>query len=196
MKLWQDIRFGLRTLRKSPGYTAAAVLTLGLGIGATTAVFRTCDAFLWKPLPVPHLDRLMAIVERVAEDPGDWVAMSPADATDIEHEQTCFEQVTAWTGGLANIVGGDGEPERVGQFLVKPNFFSLMGVTPALGRGFAMGEDQAGYDRVVVLSDALWRRRFAADPQIVGKKIRLDDEDYQVIGVAPPRFEFPMTSEL
>jgi len=194
--LWRDIRFGLRTLRKSPGYTTAAVLTLALGIGATTAIFSSSDAFLWKPLPVPHLDRMAAVTQRVPDDPGDWMPVSPADSTDIEHQQTCFEQVTAWTDGLANIVGADGEPERVGQYLVQPNFFSLLGVTPALGRGFVMDEDREGYDKVVVLSDAIWRRRFAADRAIVGKKIRLDDEDYQVIGVAPARLEFPMGAEL
>jgi predicted permease len=196
VKLWQDIRFGLRTLRKSPGYTTASVLTLALGIGATTAIFSASDAILWKPMPALNLDRLAVVTERVNDDPTGWKAVSPADATDIDHQQTCFEQVTAWEGGSANIVGNDGEPERVNQFRVKPNFFSALGVSPALGRGFAMGEDQEGYDHVVVLSDSLWKGRFAADRNIVGKKIRLDDTDFLVIGVTQARFEFPLTSEL
>ena len=196
MNLWQDIRFGLRTLRKSPGYTAAAVVTLALGIGATTAVFSVSDSIMWKPMPALHLDRLAVVTQRLNDDPTTWRAVSPADATDIDHQQTCFEQVTAWGGGSADIVGNDGEPERVNQFRVKPNFFSALGVSPALGRGFAMGEDQEGSDHVVVLSDSLWKRRFAADRNIVGRKIRLDDTDFLVIGVAPARFEFPLTSEL
>ncbi|MGP8246345.1 MAG: ABC transporter permease [Bryobacteraceae bacterium] len=196
MTLWQDIRFGLRTLRKSPGYTTAAVLTLALGIGATTAVFSVSDSVMWKPMPALHLDRLAVVTERVNDDPTTWKAVSPADTIDISRQQTCFEQVTAWEGGSANIVGNDGEPERVNQFRVKPNFFSALGVSPALGRSFAMGEDQEGSDRVVVLSDSLWKRRFAADRNIVGKKIRLDDADFLVIGVAPAGFEFPLTSEL
>lgn len=196
MNLWQDIRFGLRTLRKSPGYTVAAVVTLALGIGATTAVFSVSDSIMWKPMPALHLDRLAVVTQRVNDDPTGWKAVSPADATDIDHQQTCFEQVTAWEGGSANIVGNDGEPERVSQFRVKPNFFSALGVSPALGRGFAMGEDQEGSDHVAVLSDSLWKGRFAADRNIVGRKIRLDDADFLVIGVAPARFEFPLTSEL
>ncbi|MGA2113234.1 MAG: ABC transporter permease [Bryobacteraceae bacterium] len=196
MKLWQDIRFGLRTLRKSPGYMAAAVATLALGIGATTAIFSAIDSILWKPMPALDLDRLTVVTERVNDDPTGWKAVSPADATDIDRQQTCFEQVTAWEGGAANIAGNDGELERINQFRVRPNFFSALGVRPALGRGFAMGEDQEGNDHVAILSDSLWKRRFAADRNIVGKKIRLDEMEYLVIGVAPARFEFPLTSEL
>jgi len=90
VKLWQDIRFGLRTLRKSPGYTAAAVATLALGIGATTAVFSVSDSILWKPMPALNLDRLAVVTERVNDDPTGWKAVSPADATDIDRQQTCF----------------------------------------------------------------------------------------------------------
>src|SRR5208283_3957506 len=112
VNLWQDTRFGLRTLRKSPGYTVAAVVTLALGIGATASVFSVSDSILWKPMPALHLERLAVVTQRVNEDPTGWKEVSPADAVDIDHQQTCFEQVTAWEGGSADIVGNDGEPER------------------------------------------------------------------------------------
>ena len=196
MHLWQDLRFAARTLRKSPGFAATAVVTLALGIGATTAIFSICDALLWKPLPVPNLDRLVTIVQRVPGDPNDWAPVTPGDFADLQRQLTAFAGLTCFDDGNANLIGANGEPESVNQFLVAPNFFEVMGAKPAIGRTFAEGEDHAGRDRVVVLSDALWRRRFGADREIVGKYIRLDDADYLVTGVMPPHFEFPFSTEL
>src|SRR5439155_12369065 len=102
----------------------------------------------------------------------------------------------AWTDGMANIVGASGEPERVIQYLVSANFFDVLGVRMPLGRGFAPGDDEPGREREVVLSDALWRNRFGGDPAIVGKTIRLDDQDFLVTGVAPPKFDFPRAAQL
>jgi putative ABC transport system permease protein len=196
MNLWQDVRFGARTLRKSPGFTLTAVVTLALGIGVTTATYSVCDAMLWKPVPLPHLDRLAMVFERVPNDPNDWEALTPADFEDIQRGNRTFESLAAWQYGMANIVGADGQPDRVRQILVTANFFRVIGVSPALGRGLLPGEDQPGHEPVVVLSEALWKRRFGGDPAILGRSIRLDDANCRVVGVMPPRVEFPMGSDL
>jgi putative ABC transport system permease protein len=196
MQLWQDIRYGARTLRKSPGFTLTAVATLALGIGATTANFSVCDAMLWKPLPIPNLNRLAMVLQRVRGEPNEWEWLAPADVADFRRQQTAFESVAAWDDDLSNLSGNGAAPERVGRYLVTPNFFALLGAQPVLGRTFAPDEEQPGHEHVVVLSDALWRRRFAADPSIVGRDIRINDEDYRVIGIMPAKFIFPMTSEL
>ena len=196
MSLSNDVRFGARALAKSPGFAITAVLTMAFGIGATTAIFSVSDAMLWKPVPLPRLDSLTALLGRVADDPMDFNWINTGDLADIRRENTSFDDLTYWGDGLANIVGSGGEPERVAQFLVNPNFFDVIGVKPVRGRGFLAGEDEPGREREVVLSDALWRRRFGADPEIVGRKIRLDDMDFLVVGVMPPKFEFPKTAEL
>ena len=196
MSLWQDIRYGARTLRNSPGFTLTAVVTMALGIGATTATFSVCDAMLWKPLPLPHLDQLVIVLQRAPDDPNDWVANTPADAEDIRRENTYFQGMAFWEGGSANIVGAGGEPERIKGYQVSANFFDVLGVAPARGRVFQPGEDQPGRQREVVIGDGLWRRRFGADPEILGKPIRLDNDDYTVVGVMPEKSEFPVTAEL
>ena len=196
MSLWQDLHYGARTLRNSPGFTLTAVVTMALGIGATTATFSVCDAMLWKPLPLPHLDQLVIVLQRLPDDPHDWVSDTPADAEDIRRENTSFQGVALWEGGSANIVGAGGEPERVKGYEVSANFFGVLGVTPARGRVFQPGEDQPGRQHEVVIADGLWRRRFGADPEILGKPIRLDNDDYTVIGVMPEKSEFPITAEM
>jgi putative ABC transport system permease protein len=193
--LWQDIRYGERMLRKSPGFAITAVLTLGLGIGATTAVFSVCDALLWKPIALPHLESLVMVLQRDPGDANDWNSGTAADLEDIRRESAALENLAIWQDGMANISGA-GEPERVIQALVSANFFTTLGVQPVLGRGFQEGEDQPGREREVVLSDRLWRRRFAADPSIVGRNIRLDDQNFLVTGVMAASFDFPMATEL
>jgi putative ABC transport system permease protein len=196
MNLWQDIRYGERTLRKSPGFAITAVLTLGLGIGVTTAVFSVVDSLLWKPIALPHLETLVMVLQRVPDAPNQWDSSTLADLDDIRRQSKAIENIATWQGGMANIVGAGGEPERVLQTLVSANFFNTFGVQPVYGRGFQEGEDQPGREREVVLSDRLWRRRFAADPAIVGKNIRLDDQNFLVTGVMPASFDFPMAAEL
>ena len=196
MNLWQDIRYGERMLRKSPGFAITAVLTLALGIGATTAVFSVCDSLLWKPIAVPHLESLVMVAQRVPGAPNDWNSSSPADLDDVRRESTVLENLATWDRGMANIAGAGGEPERALQALVSANFFTTLGVQPVLGRGFQQDEDQPGREREVVLSDRLWRRRFAADATIVGQNIRLDDQNFLVTGVMPASFDFPMATEL
>lgn len=196
MNVWQDIRYGARTLVNSPGFATTAVLTMALGIGVTTAIFSVCDAMLWKPVPLPHLETLVAVLQGIPDDPNHWNTATAADIEDIRRESTSFSGLASWQGGLANLTGSAGEPERVSQALVSANFFDVVGVQPSRGRAFQPGEDQPGREREVILSDGLWHRRFAADPDIVGKSIRLDDENYTVTGVMPANLDFPMTTEV
>jgi putative ABC transport system permease protein len=197
MSLWQDIRYGERMLRKSPGFAIAAILTLGLGIGATTSVFSVCDSLLWKPVALPHMDTLVTVMQRDPVEPNSSRdAASPADLADIRRQANTIENLASWDRGAANIVGSTGEAERVNQTLVTANFFDCIGVQPALGRGFQPGEDQPGREREVVLSDRLWKRRFGADPAIVGKTIRLDSQNFLVTGVMPATYDFPLATEL
>jgi putative ABC transport system permease protein len=195
MNLWNDVRYGARMLLKSPAFSVAAILTLALGIGATTATFSSADALLWKPIPLPHLETLVMVGQR-ADDPGDFNSATPADIDDLRRQNATFAGLASFEEGLANLAGGGGEPERASQALVNANFFDLMGVQPARGRGFQPGEDQPGRESEVIFSDALWRNRFGADPNIVGKNIRLDDRDFLVIGVMPPKFVFPLATDL
>lgn len=196
MNLWHDVRYGARMLRKSPGFAVTAVLTLGLGIGATTAVYSVSDALLWKPVPLPHLETLVAVQQRMPGEPNNWEAVTPADLEDIRRESTSFASMTAYQEGMANIVGEAGEPKRVLQALVAANFFDVLGVQPERGRAFEAGEDQPGREREAIFSDKLWRNQFGADPAIVGKNIRLDDQNFLVIGVMPASFDLPQAMEV
>ncbi len=196
MSLWQDIRYGERMLRKSPSFTATAVLTLALGIGATTAVFSVCDALLWKPVSLPNLDSLVMVLQRVPGEPQAWDDATPADLEDVRRASSTIADLASWQRGLANIVGPGGEPDRVYQTLVTANFFGVLGVQPAIGRGFLPGEDQPGREREVVLSDRLWKHSFGADRTIVGKTIHLDDQNFLVVGVMPSTFDFPLATGL
>jgi putative ABC transport system permease protein len=196
MNSWRDVRTGVRTLRKSPGYAATAILTLALGIGATTATFSFCDGLLWKPLPLPHLESLAMIVERVPESPAEWRSLTPADFDDITRQTSAFSSMAAWDDDAANLIVPGSPPERVVQVLTSANFFDVLGVAPAQGRAFAPGEDQRGREPVVILSHDLWQRRFSGDPAILGRPVHLNDKTYRVIGVMPPGFQFPKRAQL
>jgi putative ABC transport system permease protein len=192
----QDIRYGARMLVKSPGFAITAILTMALGIGVTTAIFSVCDALLWKPVPLPHLESLVTVLQGSPQDLQQWDSATPADIEDIRRENTTLGSLASWDGGLANLGASGGEPERVIQTLVSANFFEVVGVRPARGRAFQPGEDQPGREREVILSDGLWRRRFAGDPGIVGQTIRLDDEPYTVTGIMPASYDFPLATEI
>jgi putative ABC transport system permease protein len=193
--LLQDVRYGVRTLLKSRGFAAIAVFTLGLGIGATTVVYSLSDALLWKPIPLPHLETLVAIGQRVPAEQSSMDQLTPADLEDIRHDITSLDGIAAFEEGMANIAGDGGEPERVIQAVVAVNYFDVICVQPAMGRGFQEGEGQQGREREVIFSDKLWRNRFGADASIVGKAIRLDDQNYEVIGVMPASFDYPVGCE-
>jgi putative ABC transport system permease protein len=193
-EFWQDLRYGARMLLKTPGFTAAAALTLALGVGANTAVFSVIYATLLKPLPYPEAERIykseLYIPERSLSVPGriqDYLEWRKAD--------TAFSAVAALQQGGWNLTG-NGEPESIGGARVSVNFFDFLGVPPALGRGFVPEEETPGADRVVVISDALWRRRYGADPNLVGRTIELNGQDHVVIGIAAPSLLVPTGTQL
>jgi putative ABC transport system permease protein len=196
MNLWRDVKTGFRTLRNSPGYAATAILTLGLGIGATTATFSFCDGLLWKPLPLPRVESLAMIAERDPESPARVRNLTPADFDDIRRQSSAFTALAAWDDNYANLVEPGGPPERVDSVSVSANFFDVLGVAPARGRAFLPGEDRRGGELVVILGDDLWHRRFGADPAIASRLVHLNDKTYRVVGVMPPGFRFPKRAQL
>ena len=171
------MRYAIRTLLRSPGFAAAAVLTLGLGIGANTAIFSAVDAALLRPLPLTHAKRLVQIWETHPMFP--HLAVAFPDYVDWRAQATSFEQLAAW-GYQSFLITGVGEPEKVDGSIVSDGFLSTIGLRPALGRGFVDGETQA-----VLLGDALWRRKFNGDPAIVGRSIRMNGASFTVVGVLP-----------
>ena len=186
--LLRDVHFGLRMIVRAPGLTAAVVLLLGLGVGATTAVFTVVDRVMLRPLPYPHADRLVSIWET---DPP--VSQSPASAPDYldwKAQSESFDAMAAY-GFVALTFTGDGDPERLWAQRVSGEFFSLLGATPGAGRSFLPDDAQEGHDAVVVLSHALWARRYHADPSVVGRQIILSGRSHTVIGVMPRGFRAP-----
>ena len=181
--VWQDLRFGLRVLAKQPAFTLVAVVTLALGIGANTAIFSVVNAVLLSPLPFPESHRLVDLFETFK--PNGFGSVSVPNLRDWQQQNTVFEGIAAYTGGNFNLESGD-NPQRLNALRVEAHYFDVLGLRPALGRTFARGEDEAGRDRVVVLSDALWRASFGADPNIVDKTVPLNGQNYTVIGVMPP----------
>ncbi|MGA8029835.1 MAG: ABC transporter permease [Bryobacteraceae bacterium] len=195
MNLWQDGRYAGRKLLKAPAFAITAIITMALGIGVTTAIFSVCDALLWRPAPLPHLERLVMVMQEIPGELNDWNPASPADVDALRDENRTLENLASWQEGLANL-SGSGEPDRVVQAMVTANFFDVADIQPVRGRAFQAGEDQPGREREVILSDGFWRRRFGADPQIIGKPVRVDDQAYTVIGVMPPGFAFPLATEI
>jgi putative ABC transport system permease protein len=190
--LIQDIRYSLRALRKSPVYALIAILTLGLGIGANTAIFTYVNAWLIKPLAYPQADRLIVLLSHDTKQGWTYNGVtSTADFIDLEKQDTAFEQIASWTGWYFNLTS-DGPPERVIGGLVSWNFFQTLGVKPMLGRVFLPEESQPASSHVAILSRGLWQSRYAGDPQIVGRRIKLQGESYTVVGVMPSSFQFPL----
>ena len=192
--LGQDLRFGLRMLRQSPGFTGVAILTLALGIGANTAIFSVVYAALLRPLPYAQPDRLITLgearLQQESTSPTDtqfWVASYP-DYLDWKRDSKTFQSIAGFGGDGFTL--REGEPESVPAVMVTTNFFSTMGVAPLLGRDFVAGEDIAAGPKVTILSYQFWTRRFNSNPNIIGRSIRLDANSVTVIGVLPREFEF------
>src|SRR6185436_14637227 len=185
--LWQDVRYAARGLRHRPAFTAAAALTLALGIGANTAIFSVVEAVLIRPLPYPEAGRLVRIGQSWnGVDPG---AVSPPNFLDLRAGSRVFESLSPiiwWTGALT----GGSRPESVDGQQVSSAFFAMLRVQPLVGRTFVADDDQPGHDRVVVLSHELWRRRFNADPRAVGTGVILDGDPYTIVGIMPAGFGF------
>ena len=184
--LRQDVRYGLRMLRRAPGFTAAALTTLALGIGANTAIFSVVDAVLLRPLPFPDADRLVTIGDRNADGRSSNVGF--ATMVEWRERSRSFEQLALMRSSLPTLVT-NGEAERLLGVRVSANYFDMMGVRPALGRPFTWDEDRPDHRFVAILSDSLWRRRFGADPSIVGRTIVLSELEFRIVGVMPPSFE-------
>ncbi|HEY4741731.1 MAG TPA: ABC transporter permease [Candidatus Acidoferrales bacterium] len=190
--LLQDITYAYRTLRKAPFYALIAIATLALGIGANTAIFSYVNAWLIKPLPYPQADRLIVLLSHDTKQ--GWTGQSvtsTADFLDYQKQDTAFEQFASWTAWYFNLTS-DGAPERVSGGMVSWNFFQTLGVKPMLGRVFLPEESQPASSHVAILSRGLWQSRYAGDPQIVGRTIKLQGESYTVVGVMPASFQFPL----
>src|ERR1039458_2457089 len=189
-----DVRYGLRMLRKSPGFTAVAVVTLALGIGANTAIFSVVRAVLLPPLPFANPGRLVEIQlrDRKTGEPANWVAYR--DVADWRAQNRSFESIGAHRFALLNLTAA-GQPDALYGGSVSADLLPLLGVPPLAGRFFLPAEDQPGHDQEIILSYDLWQRRFAGDPSIVGRTIRLTGvhtQDYTVVGVMPRGFNFPL----
>lgn len=189
--LIQDIRYAARSLRKSPGFTVVAILTLALGIGANTAIFSLVNAVLLRPLPFPNADRIASISESAVGLGFPQIPFSPSDFHEFAARQTSFQTIAAYSNTHYELSGEGGVGERITATRSSATLLPLLGAQPLLGRTFTAQEDSPGHS-VVILSYGLWNRRYAADPHIIGKTIDLDREPYEVVGVMPRQFVFPM----
>ena len=188
----QDVRYTLRNMRRQAGFAVVAVVTLALGIGANTAIFSVIHAVMLAPLPYGQPEALASVTNH-------WPGSARGGMSDPEYldyaERSRSLRIAAMAGVAMNLVGGTGDPERVTGALVTANTFDVLGTQPVLGRAFADGEDREGRTNLVLLSDALWRRRFASDPSIVGRVVNVDGIPCTVIGVLGPAFQLPMEFE-
>jgi predicted permease len=181
--LRQDVKFGLRTMRRNPGFTAVAVMTLALGIGANTAIFSVVNAVLLRPLSYRDPARLVTVLH------DGWKPVAPANFLDWRERSRSFESIAAAQLWSLTMTGRD-RPEQLNVLQTSAELFHVLGVDAALGRTYAAGEDQPGREHVVVLSHGFWQRRFGGDRGVVGQQVTLDGEAYTVIGVMPPDFQF------
>src|SRR6476646_243104 len=187
--LWQDLGFGVRMLRKSPGFTAIVVLTISLGIGATTAIFSVVDATLLHPLPYPQPEQLVSIQDDLPGAGAQDVGMSEPEWQDLQHSGI-FEYVSP-TWFDENNLTGSSQPARVRLLIVAPNYFALLGVKPQLGRAFNSEDHTPGLLLEVLISDGLWKRAFGGDPHMLDQSVRMDTDVYRIVGVMPAGFDAP-----
>jgi len=185
--LWQDIRYGVRMLRRNPGFAAVAILTLAIGIGANIVIFSVVNGILLKPLPFPDSRRVVTIWETDANRNVTRGMASAPEFLDWRDMNHVFQELSAYRA-LSFAITGSGDPERVWGSQVSGNFFRMLRVTPIVGRDFTPEDEQSGHDQVVLLSYGLWQRRYGADSAILGKTILLDEKPYVVIGVLPRSF--------
>ncbi len=187
----KDIRYGVRSLLKRPGFTAVAVFTLALGIGANSAIFSVLNAVLLRPLPYVDPDRIVHIEETEGQV---GIGVSPPNLLDFQQQNNTFESVAGYTGG-SFILTGAGEPLRVQSCAISSDLFSVVGVKPLIGRSFSVEDEKPGQARTALISYGLWQRRFGGDQALLQKQITLDSDSYTVVGVMPSGFEFPIQSE-
>jgi putative ABC transport system permease protein len=187
-KLWHDLRYAIRMLKRSPGFAAVAIVTIALGIAANTAIFSVVKAILIEPLAYKDSDRLVVLNHYYAKVALDSSMSAPGYAYYRDNNRV-FENMAAFTGGGINLTGS-GEPERLNGGRVSASFFETLGVTPIIGRVFTAGEDRPGNNLVVVLSYGLWQSRFGGDPGILGKTLQLNSRAFTVIGITPQWFRY------
>ncbi len=193
--VWQDFRYGIRLLRAEPGYTAAAALTMAVGIGAVAAVFSFVNGLLLRPLPFPNAERLFLIGRTTGSAGGGRFNLSFSDFSNLRHRQQVFTGMAAYDEGSFALTGA-GEPAWISGAEVSANLFSILGMTPALGRDFLPGDDRLGTQRVAIVGYGLWRRQFGSDPGLVGKEIVLKGRTHRVAGIMPAGFNFPEDAEV
>jgi predicted permease len=188
--LWQDLRYGLRLLAKSPGFTVVAILTLALGIGANTAIFSFVNAVLLKPLPYPHPERIVSVWEKHPGGTPNFI--STLNFLDWNGQNRCFQFLSAIAGETVSLTGS-GIPQELNVQRVSPSYFKMLGVGATLGRTFDSSDDQVGKDQEVVLSNRIWQSQFGSDPNVIGRNIALDSKSYTIIGVLPANSTFDRT---
>src|SRR6185295_11670518 len=194
--LTQDLRYAVRTLVKSPGFTAVAVLCLSLGIGVNATIFSVIDGVILQPYPFPDGEQIIvphSTSQKLRVTRG---GVSFQNFEDLRDSNTTFSSMAAFTTRSLTIADGAGDPERYQGVAVSSGLFGLLGISPVLGRDFRPEDDRPGAAAVVVLSDEVWRRRYSGDPNIVGHALSLNGRSATVIGVMPPRFKFPQTHRL
>ena len=198
--LWQDTRYGARMLRKSPGLTSVAVLSLALGIGAISTIFSFVNGIMLRPLPYPESNRLALLDETALKRGIISMGVSFPNFLDWRQQNHSFEDIAAYTTGGFAIAGsgptGGSEPEQLKGAFVSQGLFEILGVAPIRGRTFTADEDQPDHDQVVILSYGLWQRRFGADPNFIGQTVTLNNRSRTVIGIMPKGFQFPEVAEL
>ena len=194
-QLLNDIRYACRNLIKRPGFTFIAVATLALGIGANSAIFSAINALLLKPLPLTDQDLVMTIWDKNPSRGVEHNEVAMANYLDWKVQNKSFDQLALYRWWSTNITGID-TPERVQGFLVTGNFFTALGAKPMLGRAFSEEENQPGKDSVAIITYSLWQRRFGGDPNIINKQVTLNTISRTVVGVMPPRFNFPKGAEI
>lgn len=190
----QDVRFGLRMLAKHRVATVVSILALAVGMGANTAMFSLAEAFLLHPAPFENADRIVALVDSRPQQNIDMNGIAPATYFDWQKEVRSFDRLAAYAWQEVNLTG-DGNPQKVNTFKISANLFETLGVQPQLGRGFVSDEEEPGKDQEIVLGHALWEQRYASDPQILGKNIKVDGKSYTVVGVMGKGFDFPLPAE-
>jgi len=190
--LLRDLRFGLRMLTKTPGFTAVSLITLALGIGATTAMFSVVNGVLLRPLPYKESNRLVLIKERLPKFTAEPIDIPAPDVITFQQENRAFEGVSGFQPVNMDLTG-IGSPVRIGAARISWNGFQILGVAPLLGRAFTAEEDNSG-QYVTVLSYGTWQQKFGGSPDILSRKIELDRRQYQIVGVMPPEFAFPLQS--
>ena len=193
--LVHDIRYGIRMLFSKPAFTALSIITLGLGIGANTAIFSLVNAVLLKPFAYPDSDRIVTLWQNNQKSGVTYNDVAPANFLDWKEQASSFESMAGVEPHGFSLIG-HGEPERFAVWLVTESFFETMGVEAYRGRTFTPTEYQPGNDRVVILSHGLWKRRFGADENLIGQKLTLNGQPYMVTGVMPPEFQFPPDREM